>query len=79
MKNTDGVYPEEGWTGKCGNNEVTCDLPGFGVDGKLTFDWKHFSYEDYDEWLFGEDGKWGNDTSVRAPDILIFEGDPLPA
>jgi len=44
-----GVFPEEGWSGRCGNNEVTCDLPGFGNEGKITFDWKHFSYEDYDE------------------------------
>jgi hypothetical protein len=68
-----GNFPEEGWSGKCGNNEVTCDLPGFGADGKITFDWKHFSYDDYDEWLFGEGGKWSNDTTIRAPDILTFE------
>jgi len=75
VHNTDSHFPEEGWSGKCGNNEVTCDLPGYGVDGMLTFDWKHFSYEEYDDWLFGENGRWGNDTTTRAPDILIIEGD----
>eukprot|EP00596_Hydrurales_sp_CCMP1899_P007347 CAMPEP_0119043500 /NCGR_PEP_ID=MMETSP1177-20130426/22767_1 /TAXON_ID=2985 /ORGANISM="Ochromonas sp, Strain CCMP1899" /LENGTH=201 /DNA_ID=CAMNT_0007011737 /DNA_START=119 /DNA_END=721 /DNA_ORIENTATION=- len=53
-----GNFIEEGWSGKCGNNEVTCDLSGFGRDGLITFDWKHFPYEDYDEWLFGQGGKW---------------------
>ena len=114
-----------GWGGRCGNNEVTCDLPGFGGEGKITFDWKvqssdppcrsvlyispqlttpqiitpqitthfvytdyssplpcspsstldyqHFSYEDYDEWIFGETGRWSTDTSVRVPDILNIE------
>jgi hypothetical protein len=28
-----------GWGGKCGNNEVTCHLTGFGAEGKITFDW----------------------------------------
>jgi hypothetical protein len=28
-----------GWGGKCGLNEVTCDLPGFGAEGKITYDW----------------------------------------
>eukprot|EP01038_Epipyxis_sp_PR26KG_P015974 gene15974-21680_t len=53
-----GHFPDEGWGGKCGNNEVTCDLSGFGSDGKISFDWKHFPYEDYDEWLFSENGRW---------------------
>jgi hypothetical protein len=35
-----GYFPEEGWGGKCGNNEVTCDMAGFGPEGKITFDWK---------------------------------------
>jgi len=34
---------------------------------------QHFSYEDYDEWIFGETGRWSNDTSVRVPDILNIE------
>ena len=63
----------EGWGGKCGNNEVTCDFSGYGPSGKITFDWKHFPYEDYDEWLFGETGKWGNDTTIRRPDFLTFQ------
>ena len=32
-----GYFPEEGWGGKCGNNEVTCDLSGFGPQGRFTF------------------------------------------
>lgn len=73
---SDGHFPEEGWSGRCGNNEVTCDFPGFGSNGQITFDWKHFAYEDYDEWLFGvhnETGKWSTDKNVRRPDILTFE------
>jgi integrase len=68
-----GNFPEEGWNGKCGNNEVTCSLSGFGPEGKITFDWKHFPWEDYDEWLFGASGRWSNDTSERRPDVLTFE------
>jgi len=55
-----GVFEDEGWNGKCGNNEVTCDVSGYGKQGKMTFDWKHFPYEDYDEWVLGESGLWGN-------------------
>jgi len=54
-----GNFPEEGWSGKCGNNEVTCHISGFGNKGILTFDWKHFPYEDYDDWLWGDDGPFG--------------------
>lgn len=41
----------------------------------MTFDWKHFPYEDYDEWLFGEDGRWSakEETIERYPDILIIQ------
>ncbi len=28
-----------GWGGKCGLNEVTCHLSGFGSQGKITYDW----------------------------------------
>ena len=42
-----GVYDEEGWRGACGVNEVTCHVSGYGEAGRLTFDWKHFPYEDY--------------------------------
>ena len=75
-KHPEGVFfPDEGWSGKCGNNEVTCHMSGFGPRGKLTFDWKHFPYEDYDEWLFGPTGLWGNSSlePSRVPDILTFE------
>ena len=68
-------FPDEGWSGKCGNNEVTCHMSGFGPRGKLTFDWKHFPWEDYDEWLFGPTGLWSNDSTstARVPDVLAFE------
>jgi hypothetical protein len=29
--------------------------------------------EDYDTWLFGEQGTWSADSSVRRPDILVLE------
>lgn len=67
-------FPEEGWGGKCGNNEVTCHLSGFGSEGKFTFDWKHFPYEDYDEWIFGKDGLWKDATiEHRRPDVLVIQ------
>ena len=53
--------------------KVTCDLSGFGPEGKISYDWKHFTYEDYDEWLFGDSGKWSNDSTVRRPDIYNVE------
>jgi hypothetical protein len=68
-----GWFAEEGWGGKCGNNEVTCNLAGFGPTGIVTFDWKHFPYEDYDEWLFGPEGKWSLDPKERRPDILVIQ------
>lgn len=69
-----GHFPEEGWYGNCGNNEVTCHLTGFGSEGKITFDWKHFTYEDYDQWLFGDEGPWGSKSTYnRSPDILTFQ------
>ena len=39
------MFPEEGWRGPCGLNEVTCHVSGYGSEGLLTFDWKHFPYE----------------------------------
>lgn len=69
----DHYFPEEGWGGRCGNNEVTCHLSGFGPEGKITFDWKHFPYEDYDEWLFGEQGLWQwNASASNFPHVLVI-------
>lgn len=65
-----GTYPEEGWRGNCGNNEVTCSIPGFGKDGIISFDWKHFPFEDYDEWLWGENGLWSNNETQKRPTIV---------
>jgi hypothetical protein len=50
-----GNFENEGWSGSCGLNEVTCDAPGYGGNGFLTFDWKHFPWEDYDEYLFSNE------------------------
>ena len=77
-KHPEGNHPDEGWSGKCGNNEVTCHMSGFGARGKVTFDWKHFPYEDYDEWIFGPQGLWGSGASTnngtdRRPDILNIQ------
>jgi hypothetical protein len=70
---TPGSYPEEGWRGSCGLNEVTCSIPGYGDKGLLTFDWKHFVYEDYDDYLWGDDGLFRSDKSIRKPDLLIVQ------
>eukprot|EP00981_Chlorochromonas_danica_P007844 scaffold1884_cov343-Ochromonas_danica.AAC.61 len=59
----DHYFPDEGWGGRCGNNEPST----------LLCDRKHFTYEDYDEWLFGEDGLWkANSTVGSYPDILVI-------
>ena len=68
-----GDYPNEGWRGPCGKNEVTCHVSGYGDGGLLTFDWKHFPYEDYDQWLFGENGPWNKKPAERRPDILTLQ------
>ena len=68
-----GDYPNEGWRGPCGKNEVTCHVSGYGDNGLLSFDWKHFPYEDYDQWLFGENGPWNKKPTERRPDILTVQ------
>jgi hypothetical protein len=74
-----GKFPNEGWEGPCGVNEITCYISGFGDGGLLTFDWKHFPYEDYDDYVFGNNGifnidpiKAGKDAG-RKPDILTLQ------
>lgn len=59
-----GTFDEEGWRGRCGLNERTCHVSGYGKNGKITNDWKHFPYEDYDDYLF---------TSEKAPFKIGFE------
>jgi len=68
-----GVFPEEGWGGPCGINEVTCYVSGYGDEGLLTFDWKHFPYEDYDDYVWGDGGPWNVKLSERRPDILTIQ------
>lgn len=59
--------------GPCGVNEVTCHVSGYGDEGLLTFDWKHFPYEDYDDYLWGKDGLWKDNSTERVPDILTVQ------
>jgi hypothetical protein len=68
-------FHEEGWGGPCGVNEITCHVSGYGSGGLLTFDWKHFPYEDYDEWLWSEKGPWiaGFGGENRLPDFLTIQ------
>jgi hypothetical protein len=75
-KNHNPYFADEGWGGPCGVNEVTCHVSGYGSEGLLTFDWKHFPYEDYDDWLWGESGPWGSKNTWendRNPDILVVQ------
>ena len=71
-----GEYDDEGWRGPCGVNEVTCHVSGYGDRGVLSFDWKHFPYEDYDEYLFGTTGPFQSGfpgEGLRRPDILTVQ------
>lgn len=63
-------FPQEGWVGKCGYNENTCHVPSYGKTGVITFDWKHFPVEEYDEWLWGEYGPWG----ARRGEVKLAPG-----
>ena len=57
----------------CYVNEVTCnDLynsTGMGRSINITYDWKHFMYENYDRWLYNR----------RAQTCLIFFSSALPS
>lgn len=68
-------YHEEGWGGPCAKNEKTCHVAGYGEGGLLTYDWKHFPYEDYDEWMWGDSGPWitGFPGESRRPDVLVVQ------
>ncbi len=72
----DGHFDEEGWRGPCGVNEVTCHVSGYGDRGVLSFDWKHFPYEDYDEHFWSDKGPWVSGFAgegVRRPDLLTVQ------
>lgn len=61
--------------GPCGVNEVTCHVSGYDENGLLTYDWKHFPLEDYDDWMWGTSGPWGLESKeTRRPDILVLGG-----
>lgn len=72
----DAIYPPDNWAGPCGANEVTCHVSGYGDEGILSLDWKHFPYEDYDEYIWGEQGPWQigfPGAEGRRPDILTLQ------
>lgn len=71
-----GMFEDEGWAGPCGVNEVTCHISGYGDAGLLSFDWKHFPYEDYDDYMWGAQGPWRSGWSgegTRRPDLLTVQ------
>ena len=57
----------------CGGNEITCDIEGYGLKGRLVYDWKHLMFEEYDKWLWGGTGPWHVDRTLRRPDLLILQ------
>ena len=72
----DGHFDEEGWRGPCGVNEVNCHVSGYGENGLLSFDWKHFPFEDYDEYMWNEKGPWRSGfpgEGIRRPDLLTVQ------
>jgi hypothetical protein len=72
----DGHFDEEGWRGPCGVNEVTCHVSGYGDKGILSFDWKHFPFEDYDDFLWSDEGPWVSGfpgEGLRRPDLLTVQ------
>jgi hypothetical protein len=71
-----GHFDEEGWRGPCGVNEVDCHVSGYGEAGLLSFDWKHFPYEDYDEYMWGTNGPWHKGfpgEGIRRPDLFTIQ------
>lgn len=71
-----GSFDEEGWRGPCGKNEVTCHISGYGDSGLLSYDWKHFPFEDYDDFMWSEKGPWVvgfSGEGVRRPDLLTIQ------
>jgi hypothetical protein len=72
----DGHFDDEGWRGPCGVNEVQCHVSGYGEHGLLTFDWKHFPFEDYDDYMWNEKGPWHagfGGEGIRRPDLLTIQ------
>lgn len=64
------------WDGACGANERTCTEKGYGDKGLFSWDWKHFVYEDYDQWLWGPEGPWiqgFEGRGLRRPDVLSIQ------
>ncbi len=62
---------EERWEGPCHVNEHSCHVTGYGERGRITFDWKHFPFEDYDEYLFSpSEGPW---SQSHRPDLFTVQ------
>ncbi|KAJ1426220.1 hypothetical protein B484DRAFT_450822 [Ochromonadaceae sp. CCMP2298] len=53
----------------------TCHFSGFGETGKLSFDWKHTPYDEYDKWVFSEEGPWKAQGAegAQSPDLLVMQ------
>lgn len=56
----DSYVPPPGDPAPCYLNEKTCtsfyNSTGMGRSINITYDWKHFMYEDYDRWLYNRQG-----------------------
>ena len=56
----DSYVPPPGDPAPCYLNEKTCtsfyNSTGMGRSINITYDWKHFMYEDYDRWLYNRRG-----------------------
>lgn len=67
----------ESWNStNCWKNERTCTGEGYGDNGLFSLDWKHFAYDDYDEWLWGPEGPWirgFEGRGLRRPDVLSVQ------
>ena len=44
----------------------------WGDNGLLTYDWKHFPWEDYDEFLWGKAGPFSASVEMRHPDFVFI-------
>ena len=58
----------------CFLNEKTChnhyESTGMGSNISITYDWKHFIYEDYDRWLYNRRVR----CSLLRPSVLAVDG-----
>ena len=68
----DSYVPPPGDLAPCYLNEKTCtsfyNSTGMGRNINITYDWKHFMYEDYDRWLYNR----------RAPQLSALQASAGP-